>query len=85
MKKLFIAAIAATVLPFLTARADSFDSVVERMLAGNPANVLRPTVLTFSDNTLLDLSLPENRDLHVVDIVKTLDNRHIMDTDTIIL
>lgn len=55
------------------------------VLAGNPANVLRPTVLTFNDNTILDLSLPENRDLHVVDIVKTLDNRHIMDTDTIIL
>lgn len=55
------------------------------VLAGNPANVLRPTVLTFNDNTILDLSLPENRDFHVVDIVKTLDNRHIMDTDTIIL
>lgn len=55
------------------------------VLAGNPRNVLRPTVLTFNDNTLLDLSLPDNRDFHVVDIVKTLDNRHIMDTDTIIL
>lgn len=35
MKKIFITALAATVLPCLTARADSFDSVVERMLAGN--------------------------------------------------
>ncbi|MGN0401382.1 MAG: HD-GYP domain-containing protein [Acetatifactor sp.] len=48
------------------------------VLSENPRNVLRPTVLTFSDNSILDLSLAENRDFSVVDIVKTLDNRHIM-------
>lgn len=55
------------------------------VLNENPENVLRPTVLTFNDNMILDLSLRENRDFHVVDIVKTLDNRHIMDTSKLLL
>lgn len=37
MKKTFIAAIAIALLPGMSARADSFDKVVDRMLAGNPA------------------------------------------------
>ena len=44
----------------------------------NPEDILRPMVLTFKDNTLVDLSLPDNRDIQVVDILKTLDNRYIM-------
>lgn len=37
MKKTIIAVITAALLPCLSGRAESFDSVVERMLAGNPA------------------------------------------------
>ena len=48
------------------------------VLSENSGDVLRPTVLIFSDNSIMDLSLAENRDFSVVDIVKTLDNRHVM-------
>ena len=48
------------------------------VLAENPQDVLRPTVLTFGDNCIVDLSLTGYKDLYVVDIMKTLDNRHVM-------
>ena len=50
------------------------------ILTENPDNILRPVVLSFNDNNILDLSLNENRDIQVVDIMKTLDNRYIMDS-----
>ncbi len=50
------------------------------VLAENPDDILRPTVLSFKDNTILDLSLQVNRDYEVVDIMKTLDNRCVIDT-----
>lgn len=50
------------------------------VLTENPDDVLRPVVLSFSDNTILDLSLSENKDILVVDIMKTLDNRYVMDS-----
>ncbi len=53
------------------------------VLVENPRDILKPTVLTFRDNMILDLSLPGNSDIQIVDIVKTLDNRYIMDTDTL--
>lgn len=48
------------------------------VLADNPKDILRPTVLTFGDNCIVDLSLSGNKDLYVVDIMKTMDNRHVM-------
>lgn len=53
------------------------------VLSENPADVLRPMVLSFRDNSIVDLSLRVNRDIEVVDIMKTLDNRYVMDTDTL--
>lgn len=53
------------------------------VLVENPQDILKPTVLIFRDNKIIDLSLPGNKDIQVVDIVKTLDNRYIMDTDTL--
>lgn len=50
------------------------------VLTENPDNILRPVVLSFNDNNILDLSLNENKDIQVVDIMKTLDNRYIMDS-----
>ncbi len=47
----------------------------------NPENILRPMVLCFKDNAILDLSLPANKDIQIMDIMKTMDNRCIMDTD----
>ncbi|MCM1192796.1 MAG: phosphohydrolase [Butyrivibrio sp.] len=48
------------------------------VLSENPKDILRPTVLTFGDNCIVDLSLTGYRDLYVVDIMKTMDNRYIM-------
>ena len=49
----------------------------------NTQNILRPVVLSFRDNTIIDLSLASNKDIHIIDIMKTLDNRYIMDMDTL--
>lgn len=53
------------------------------VLAENKWDVLRPTVLNFRDNNIIDLSLKINNDIQVVDIMKTLDNRYIMDNATL--
>ncbi len=53
------------------------------VVAENEENILKPTVLSFRDNSILDLSLPGNSDFYIVDVMKTLDNRYIMDTDTL--
>ena len=53
------------------------------VLVENGQNILRPVVLCFRDNSILDLSLPINNDIRIVDIMKTLDNRYIMDIETL--
>ena len=53
------------------------------VLAENPADILRPTLLAFNDNSILDLSLRGNSDIYIVDIMKTLDNRYVMDMDSV--
>lgn len=46
----------------------------------NEKNVLRPMVLIFSSNKIVDLAQTlYYGDLEIVDIMKTLDNRHVMD------
>ena len=46
----------------------------------NDIDFLRPTVLSFKDNSIIDLS---NRraygDIEIIDIMKTMDNRYMMD------
>ena len=49
----------------------------------NQENILKPTVITFRQNSIMDLSLHEFSDIRVVDIMKTLDNRYIMDQTAI--
>lgn len=53
------------------------------VLAENTQDVLRPTVLSFRDNSIIDLSLRVNSDIEVVDVMKTLDNRYVMDTSAL--
>ena len=53
------------------------------VLTENPFDVLRPVLLCFKDNSILDLSLRANADIEVIDIMKTLDNRCIIDTETL--
>ena len=49
----------------------------------NEENILKPTVITFRQNSIMDLSLRDYSDIRVVDIMKTLDNRYIMDQTAI--
>uniref|UniRef100_UPI004056327E HD-GYP domain-containing protein n=1 Tax=Acetatifactor sp. TaxID=1872090 RepID=UPI004056327E len=53
------------------------------VLVENPNNILRPVVLSFRDNSIVDLSLKFNNDIQIVDIMKTLDNRYIMDIEAL--
>ncbi len=51
------------------------------VIRNNEFDFLRPTILSFRDNSIIDLS---NRraynNLEIVDIMKTMDNRYVMDT-----
>lgn len=49
------------------------------VLTENPEDILRPTVLCFKDNTILDLSAKMYADFEIVDVMKTMDNRYGMD------
>lgn len=52
------------------------------VLAANEADVLRPMILMFKDNTIIDLADTDlYGDLEIKDIMKTLDNRHVMDRE----
>ena len=54
------------------------------VLADNPADFLHPMILNFKDNQIYDLSDPETSDqLQIVDIMKTMDNRIAIDSDTL--
>jgi len=53
------------------------------VISANDRDILRPTVLSFKDNNILDLGLRANKGISIVDIMKTLDNRYIMDNDTL--
>lgn len=50
------------------------------VLAANEQNFLEPLILMFGDNSMVDLSDREQfGDLEIKDIMKTMDNRHVMD------
>lgn len=49
------------------------------VLNENPFNILQPMILTFDDNKLIDLSSKEYEGLlEITDIMKTMDNRHVV-------
>lgn len=52
------------------------------VLVENPRNILKPMLLTFRDNKIIDLDnqLYEG-EIEITDIMKTMDNRHVMDTE----
>lgn len=50
------------------------------VIAEGPMNVLEPFVLSFRDNQVLNLA-DQYVDVQVKDIQKTMDNRHVVDTD----
>lgn len=52
------------------------------VLASNEQNILEPMLLMFGDNSLVDLSDRKTfGDLEIKDIMKTMDNRYVMDID----
>ncbi len=53
------------------------------ILKENSRNILRPMLLSFRDNSIIDLGLAEYSDLEIVDIMKSLDNRCIIDYETL--
>lgn len=54
------------------------------ILAENPRNILRPMVLCFKDNSIMDLNDDFlYGDIEVVDVLRTMDNRHVIDRDTL--
>lgn len=53
------------------------------VIRGNRENIFRPMVLGFKDNNIMDLADPAYSDLEVTDIMKTMDNRCIIDTKTL--
>lgn len=55
------------------------------VLNSNDLDILRPMVLSFRDNSIIDLSDEKNYgDLVIEDIMKTLDNRYVFDTNTLL-
>lgn len=54
------------------------------VIRNNPDDLLRPVVLTFDNNEIIDLSDRKSYDdLDINDIMKTMDNRHVMDPDAL--
>ena len=52
------------------------------VLAANEADILRPMILMFQDNSVIDLADTDlYEDLEIKDIMRTLDNRHVMNMD----
>jgi HD-GYP domain-containing protein (c-di-GMP phosphodiesterase class II) len=50
------------------------------VLAENQRDILKPMLLNFRDNSIVDLSNKANSaGIEIVDIMKTMDNRHVMD------
>ena len=51
------------------------------VINSNEQNILRPMILTFNKNSIVDLSNESvYGDLEIADIMKTLDNRYVMNT-----
>lgn len=52
------------------------------VLVENPVNILKPLILTFGDNRLIDLTNRAYKGhLEIKDVMKTMDNRYVMDMD----
>lgn len=52
------------------------------VLAANDQDILKPMILLFKDNSIIDLRQQLiYADLEIKDIMKTLDNRHVMNMD----
>lgn len=63
---------------------DLSDGEKALVLVENPADFSHPMVLKFSNNLIYDLSDPViGKSLHIIDIMKTMDNRIAIDEETL--
>ena len=54
------------------------------ILSENPRDILRPMILSFRDNSIMNLEdTYMYGDIEIVDVMKTMDNRHVIDRDTL--
>ena len=51
------------------------------VITENKSDFFRPMVLSFDDNQIMDLSNSSYSDIEITDIMKTMDNRHVIDTE----
>lgn len=53
------------------------------VIRNNDRDILRPMLLGFKDNNIMDLEDEAYKELEIADIMKTMDNRYIFDTKTL--
>lgn len=53
------------------------------VLEANEGDFNHPVVLSFTYNTILDLKDPKNKNIHIADVMHTMDNRVKMDAETL--
>lgn len=54
------------------------------VITENPMDILKPTILSFRDNSIYDLSIKSVSDsVQIVDIMKTMDNRFVIDEEAL--
>ena len=54
------------------------------VITENPMDILKPTILSFRDNSVYDLSLKAiSESVSIVDIMKTMDNRFVIDEEAL--
>ena len=69
-------------IPGISVELNNGDKAL--VITENKQNILRPMVLNFRDNRVLDLSDDITyEDIWIEDVMKTMDNRYIMDTKTL--
>lgn len=68
-------------IPGVSVELNTGDKAI--VIRNNNEDILRPMVLGFKDNNIMDLGEKDYADLEIADIMKTMDNRCIIDTKTL--
>lgn len=68
-------------VPGVSVELNNGDKAI--VIRNNEEDILRPMLLGFRDNNIMDLEEKQYRDLEIADIMKTMDNRYIIDTKTL--
>lgn len=68
-------------VPGVSVELNTGDKAI--VIRNNEKDILRPVILGFRDNNIMDLSDSIYSDIEVADIMKTMDNRYIFDTKTL--